>query len=52
LTRKDAWFLWEPLVSSGCEATVLCWATGMMKRKLDSSLVLMDGPKLGEGLGN
>jgi len=50
LTRKGAWFLWEPLVSSVCEATVSCWATGMTKRKLESSWIVMDGPKLGEGV--
>jgi hypothetical protein len=48
LTRKDGWFQWEPLENSGFEAIVLCWDTGMMKRKLDNSLVLMDGRKLGE----
>jgi len=37
-------------VSSGCEATLLCWDTGMTKRKLDSSLVLMGGRKQGESI--
>jgi hypothetical protein len=48
LTKKDGWFPWELLEKSGFEAIVLCWDIGMTKRKLGSSLVLMDGQKLGE----
>jgi hypothetical protein len=44
----DVWFPWEPLESSGFEGTVLCWDTGMKKRKLVSSLLQRDGREPGE----